>query len=503
MHHNPTPTFLGVTYDRQLTFIKHTETVARKMATRARAIRKLAHTDWGYDKATLRNTYIATARTVAEYAAPAWIPWISPTNLEKLEASQRYAARAITGLLKTTPSDAVLIESDLPSIKTRATQLAIYAYDKSLRVPDDNPRRLVAGRHPTRRTKKTDWRDHARDRWATVFVNAQGDQDPFPQLRAPWEEITAMTFAKAAEGRYQQPEDNYAATVSALNKDADVFQLTCFTDGSARTGNTAGGAGVLMIHRESGETWEQSLPAGSWTSSFQAEMIAIEAALKMATERCEPGTPIRLVTDSLSSHQRLQTMEHEFKLKTTTEASIRELLTTLEDKQVAVEVLWVPSHCGVPGNERADQLAAAGGGMEQGGAPRHFATAKAAIRRATRSHRIHADKRKNLYADNEDNTIFPRDQNLNRQEQVTISRLRSGHHPELRYWRKKMGLTESEECRLCGTGDAETAEHVLTKCPAMTALYPDGWTHKDLLTSPKEALNIWSEWLEAVSPDTA
>ena len=114
------------------------------MKRRAQAIRKLGNTDWGYEKEVLRGTYIAVGRSVIEYAAPAWIPWISKTNLENLEAAQRYAARAVTVQLKTTPAEAVLIESDLPSIKTRSRQLAISAFDKALRLPEDNPRHGVA-----------------------------------------------------------------------------------------------------------------------------------------------------------------------------------------------------------------------------------------------------------------------------------------------------------------------------------------------------------------------
>ena len=135
LKYNPTPTFLGIKYDRQLTFGGHVEEVTKKVKRRSQAIRKLGNTDWGYEKEVLRGTYIAVGRSVIEYAAPAWIPWTSKTNLENLEAAQRYAARAVTGQLKTTPAVAVLIESDLPSIKTRSMQLAISAFDKARRQP--------------------------------------------------------------------------------------------------------------------------------------------------------------------------------------------------------------------------------------------------------------------------------------------------------------------------------------------------------------------------------
>jgi hypothetical protein len=92
MNYNPNPTFLGIQYDRTLTFGAHTSKTAKKVV-RSQALRHLAGTEWGYDWKTLRSTYIATARSAIEYAGPAWIPWIGEGNLEKLGIGQRYAGR--------------------------------------------------------------------------------------------------------------------------------------------------------------------------------------------------------------------------------------------------------------------------------------------------------------------------------------------------------------------------------------------------------------------------
>ena len=47
--------------------------------------------------------------------------------------------------------------------------------------------------------------------------------------------------------------------------------------------------------------------------------------------------------------------------------------------------------------------------------------------------------------------------NLERSEQITPSRLRSGHHPHLKYWLAKINLAADTICRKWG----ETAEHVI------------------------------------------
>ena len=91
LRYNSNPKFLGVTYDRQLTFAPHAANIGRKLKRQAGALRCLATTEWGYDKSTLRSTYIATGRSSVEYAAAAWLPWISPATMGKLETCQRFA----------------------------------------------------------------------------------------------------------------------------------------------------------------------------------------------------------------------------------------------------------------------------------------------------------------------------------------------------------------------------------------------------------------------------
>jgi len=74
--------------------------------------------------------------------------------MEKMEAAQRYACRAITGLVKTTPKDVLLVESHLPKIQTRINQITAIAYDKALRLPPSNPRVIAYKNQSTHRTRR-------------------------------------------------------------------------------------------------------------------------------------------------------------------------------------------------------------------------------------------------------------------------------------------------------------------------------------------------------------
>ena len=122
VHNNATPKFLGVTYDRQLTFSCHAALVDNSLKQQTRALQKLASTSWIYDHQTLCATYIAAGRSKVEYGASTHLPWTLNTTLENLERSQCYMGQGITEQLHTILVEAILAERNLPSIKTQAIQ---------------------------------------------------------------------------------------------------------------------------------------------------------------------------------------------------------------------------------------------------------------------------------------------------------------------------------------------------------------------------------------------
>ena len=67
----PSPTFLGLTYDRRMTFGTQVKKVCQQMLRRTNLLRVVGGTTWGWQKQDLRTVYIATQRSVAEYASAA------------------------------------------------------------------------------------------------------------------------------------------------------------------------------------------------------------------------------------------------------------------------------------------------------------------------------------------------------------------------------------------------------------------------------------------------
>lgn len=167
-----------------------------------------------------------------------------------------------------------------------------------------------------------------------------------------------------------------------------------------------------------------------------------------------------------------------------------------------VHMVWCPSHCGITGNDWADELANEGSNMEQEKNNFTADTAKSVIKRTTkRKPHIHHEGLARVYGKEAEYFNLTKDDHLTRQEQTTISRIRCGHHPDFLNWRKKFNLlppgTESDSCRLCGM-DEETTVHVMSDCPAMRNAYPSEWNIHRLCQDGKGSIEVYNKWKQKI-----
>ena len=116
---NLTPAFLGVTFDCTLSFSNHVSSLKAKFFPRLKAICCISVSSWGLSKESLSLLYIAFLRPLLTYASPGWFPFLSATNLTKLERLHRAASRTITGCLSSSPIPLLLCEASLPPLLIR------------------------------------------------------------------------------------------------------------------------------------------------------------------------------------------------------------------------------------------------------------------------------------------------------------------------------------------------------------------------------------------------
>ena len=132
---NPTPTSLGVTFDRTLSFSKHVFSLKAKFFPRLKAIRCISASSWGPSKESLSLLYKSFLRFLLTYASLGWFPFLSVTNLTKLERLHRAASRAITGCLSSSPIPLLLTEASSPPLRVTLTHFTLLSYERALRLP--------------------------------------------------------------------------------------------------------------------------------------------------------------------------------------------------------------------------------------------------------------------------------------------------------------------------------------------------------------------------------
>ena len=86
---NPTPTFLGVTFDRTLSFSKHLSSLKAKFFLFLKALHCISASSWGPSKEFLSVLYKPFLRSLLTYASTGRFSLLSATNFTKLKTSHR------------------------------------------------------------------------------------------------------------------------------------------------------------------------------------------------------------------------------------------------------------------------------------------------------------------------------------------------------------------------------------------------------------------------------
>ena len=241
---NAAPTFLGVQYNRQLTFSEHAEKVCQAMTKRTNILRALGGTTLGWRPAELRTIYIAIQRSLAENGSQAWAPWLSKSNLGKLESAQLNAARAITGHLRSTPGEFVLKEAHLTPLEARYKTLSLLKADSWLQEADTDPRRLTLDRQAPKRLVERDWRGLTMLvlRKLNLFSQHQTGEARLPPLwdRPPPAPIYMTPASKS------MPQIVHLEKAQRTIEEVGHSDLQIYTDGSTTDGTRNGGAGMII-----------------------------------------------------------------------------------------------------------------------------------------------------------------------------------------------------------------------------------------------------------------
>ena len=450
--------FLGVIFDRKLNFLPHINDLKVRCQKALRVMKVLASREWGADSTTLLHIYRTLVRSKLDYASFVYGS-ARKTYVKKLDPIHHGGVRLALGAFSTSPTVSLLAEADEPPLKWRRKKLALQ-YITKIKAVKDNPAHKNI--HKIDRITKLHFQTHpkkipplgiriAKD-LEDMNINLEDIQPLTTPKTPPWVLLRPNINLELSKLEKSQTDpQTYIQTFHMLS-DTFTDHTHIYTDGS----KDDEAVGCAFYSTEGTES--QRLNGNA--SIFTAEAAALKLAVAAAEE--SDGQKFLILSDSLSCLKALSNYYNTDPRIT----SIADGVDRVLKKGKEVTFLWIPSHIGIQGNERADQLAKEALRLDL---PRRVQLPHVDLKPKIRSYVNSLWK--DEWSQETDNKLkevkpelHPRRRCCNsRREDVKMTRLRIGHSALTH--RHLLAGEAAPRCSECN--DVLTVRHVLIECPEM------------------------------------
>lgn len=343
--------YLGVWFDQKCTWRRHIGYLKERCQQRINFLRTITGTWWGAHPGDLLRLYQTTILSVLEYGSFCFRS-AAKTHMIKLERIQYRCLRIALGCMHSTHTKSLEVMAGIVPLQDRFTELSLrFLIRSEIRNPlvIENFEKLLEYNPQTR--------------FMTIYYNFI-TQEMAPsahthsRVNFPDFYSSAVFFDLSMKQEIHQIPEQFRANIVP-----QIFsykfrwvseEKMFFTDGSKIEGTT--GFGVFNINRSVFHSLKDPC------SVYVAEIAAIYCALGMIES--QPPDHYFIFSDSLSGLEAIRSMKH-VKYSSYFLLLIQESLSTLARANFRITLVWVPSHCSIPGNEEADSLAKVGA-MEGG-----------------------------------------------------------------------------------------------------------------------------------------
>jgi len=344
--------FLGVYFDKRLTWKQHIDHLINKCKKRLNLMRAVSGSDWGASNNSLLTIYRTLIRSILDYGATAYDS-ATDTQLTRLDRVQHSALSLCCGAMKGTPTSALEVECREAPLRLRRLQQQIKFAIKVKATPNH--------------VASTVLREH----WTTYYGNYHDNNRPFAlKVRNFFHDMDTTTVVAPLLSDIPPwlmctPETDITLSSTVSKKDHRKFcqhlletlltsamqAMFIYTDASITSSGRAGIGCYIQSNSVTLEI-EEAARITDGVTILAADMTSIKSAFyKIQLLQKTTCIKFAVFTDSLNT----------IALFSVGQCQLMILLHGIKSQVVLV---WIPSHIGIPGNERADKLAALGAQRE-------------------------------------------------------------------------------------------------------------------------------------------
>lgn len=466
---NPRPTFyadnsplpiveefqmLGMTVESNMSWRKHIEKLVVYGKKTLNLLRVLCGTDFGADPRSLLMIYRALIRSKIDYGSFLYSS-ANKNLLKKIDVVHNAGIRISLGAMNSTPVEALYVEANEPPLEERRKWLAVKFIASRVSGERSVINRILEYKYTT--GTNTLLGMTASEMLNHLNLIEHSTISPYHGLpRLGIQYVPNIFIPEEVPHKLVGPRKIniwHEAWISSVAPN----HLVVYTDGSKKDLDVGYG-----VYAEEGQI-SKKLPAQA--TVFTAEGVAILRACQLLIQN--NAGPSIVATDSRSWLDRLARPPDS--KSSELECNIRETIRTSHCFS-PIKLAWCPAHCGVHGNEEADQLAKEGA---EKGVPdtvkvpytdilleerkKILSSWQRRWEAATTGRRLHALKP----------TVgkvpwFQDKLGMKRRNMVTFTRLRLGHGAFPSHLHR-IGIKNSPSCE-CGEAEGDL-DHIIWECP--------------------------------------
>lgn len=474
--------FLGRKFDSKCNGLAHTKYIVDKCEKNLNIMRALAGVWWGAHPFTLKLVYNALIRSLLDYGAYV-LGVANKEAIKKLDLLQYRCLRVVLGAMRSTPTNALQVESADPPLHLRRQYLSdrflfkLFQYENHPLI--DKLRQLniiITNNNRFWRNKPI---PHLINSYRK-FLELDCQLVKFPSHPLFHFDFEVLTFEPDILLSIGIDKDTRYPNLNLLNyiKQYAPISEIFFTDASKATSdqsltfNSGNPVGSAFLQQSSGYFKLFKYP--SLVSNFSGEGLAILECIRYIL--CNKISHSFIFTDSLSFLQSLLANPFDKNKLSPLSLVVKSKLLECRHNNLQVKLAWIPGHSGIQGNELVDGLAKLAARQGNDSCNTVYCQDLSTVPHAllaqdwNQTWQSSAQFKGKFYHEFQPNIAMkPWFAKLRLPKQISsiISRLRFGHCSSPSHL-AKLHILNSAICE-CGLEDGNI-EHILFKCPLYSSL---------------------------------